>query len=77
MVFVPQFYSYSDFWAQSINLTFLQLLTPETCNAVLNHLTNGTGVESSDDLIRFGRNQSLFHSKYFIIDGEAVQLARW
>ena len=56
MVFVPQFYSYSDFWALAINLTFLQLLTPETCNAVLNHLTTGTGVESSDDQIRFGRD---------------------
>jgi phosphatidylserine/phosphatidylglycerophosphate/cardiolipin synthase-like enzyme len=32
----------------------------------------GVKVELSDDLIRFGRNQSLFHSKYFIIDGEVV-----
>ena len=32
----------------------------------------GIQVQLSDDLIRFGRNQSLFHSKYFIIDGEVV-----
>jgi phosphatidylserine/phosphatidylglycerophosphate/cardiolipin synthase-like enzyme len=32
----------------------------------------GVKVELSDDLIRFGRNQSLFHSKYFVIDGEVA-----
>lgn len=30
----------------------------------------GVKVELSDDLIRIGRNQALFHSKYFVIDGE-------
>ena len=68
MVFVPQFYSYSDFWALAINLTFLQLLTPETCNAVLNHLTTGTGVESSDDQIRFGRDSlSIFEKMELMV----------
>lgn len=32
----------------------------------------GVKVELSDDLLRFGRNQSLFHSKYFVIDNEVV-----
>jgi phosphatidylserine/phosphatidylglycerophosphate/cardiolipin synthase-like enzyme len=32
----------------------------------------GVKVELSDDLLRFGRNQSLFHSKYIIVDGEVV-----
>jgi phosphatidylserine/phosphatidylglycerophosphate/cardiolipin synthase-like enzyme len=30
----------------------------------------GVNVELSDDLIRIGRNQALFHSKYFVVDGE-------
>jgi phosphatidylserine/phosphatidylglycerophosphate/cardiolipin synthase-like enzyme len=31
---------------------------------------NGVKVELSDDLIRFGRNQGLFHSKYLVVDGK-------
>ncbi len=31
---------------------------------------NGVKVALSDDLLRVGRNQGLFHSKYFVIDGE-------
>ena len=32
----------------------------------------GVKVELSDDLLRIGRNQSLFHSKYIVIDNEIV-----
>jgi phosphatidylserine/phosphatidylglycerophosphate/cardiolipin synthase-like enzyme len=31
---------------------------------------NGVKVALADDFLRFGRNQGLFHSKYFVIDGE-------